>query len=99
MPKTQAVEYTKHLRKVTTSILDFLSTSKYPKSWPSDLSKFKLVVESEAGPLMVSPTGQFIVPATYPGRFLVDFITTHMDEASVKLENYSRYSNNFNNEV
>lgn len=38
---------------------------------------------------MVSPTGQFIVPATYPGSLLVDFITRHIDEARSKQKAYS----------
>lgn len=42
----------------------------------------------EAGPLMVSPTGQFIVPASCPGFLLVSFITDNMELA---LENMSRY--------
>lgn len=88
MPKAQAEAYTNHLRKVTTSLLDFLSRKTYPKIWPETLSNFEIVVESEAGPLMVSPTGQLIVPATHPGALLVDFITTHMDEAKSKQIQY-----------
>lgn len=43
---------------------------------------------SEAGPLMVSPTGQFIAPSLCPGSILVDFLTTHMDDAAQKMEEY-----------
>lgn len=46
MPKQQAVGYAGHLRKMTTTILDYLSTKKYPKSWPDDLSDYEIVVES-----------------------------------------------------
>lgn len=46
MPKQQAVGYAGHLRKMTTTILDFLSTNMYPKSWPDDLSDYEIVVES-----------------------------------------------------
>lgn len=45
---------------------------------------------SEAAPLMVSPTGQFITPATCPGTILVDFLTTHMNEARQKAEDYNK---------
>lgn len=81
MPKTHASEYTSHLRKVITSLLDFLSKKTYPDTWPESLENYEIVIESEAGPLMVNPTGQFIAPATCPGFLLVDFITNHMDEA------------------
>uniref|UniRef100_A0A336M257 CSON010661 protein n=1 Tax=Culicoides sonorensis TaxID=179676 RepID=A0A336M257_CULSO len=90
MPKAQAAAYTSHLRKVTTSLLDYLSVRKYPTTWPESLSDYELVVESEAGPLMISPTGQLIVPATHPGQLLVDFITNHLDEAAEKQAIYNR---------
>nr|XP_040234454.2 T-cell activation inhibitor, mitochondrial [Anopheles coluzzii] len=90
MPKAQAMAYASHLRKITTALLDYLGKSKFPKSWPTDLSKFELVVESEAGPLMVSPTGQLIVPATCPGSLLVDFLTNHLEEALEKQSSYDR---------
>ncbi|XP_059616479.1 T-cell activation inhibitor, mitochondrial [Phlebotomus argentipes] len=81
MPKTQAGFYTNHLRKVTTTLLDYLGRQQYPNSWPDDLSEYEIVIESEAGPLMVSPTGQFIAPSTCPGGILVDFITNNLSEA------------------
>ncbi|KAG4072386.1 hypothetical protein HA402_004318 [Bradysia odoriphaga] len=88
MPKAQVVHYASQLTKVTTSMLDYLTFHKYPKSWPDTLKDFEIVIESEAGPLMVSPTGQFIAPSTCPGSILVDFLTTHMDEATQKMEEY-----------
>lgn len=90
MPKAQANAYTSHLRKVTTNLLDYLSLRKYPSSWPETLADYELVVESEAGPLMISPTGQIVVPATHPGSLLVDFITSNLDEAAEKQAIYNR---------
>ncbi|XP_058452037.1 T-cell activation inhibitor, mitochondrial [Malaya genurostris] len=90
MPKAEAMSYASHLRKITTALLDYLGKSKYPKSWPLDLSKFEIVVESEAGPMMVSPTGQLIVPATCPGSLLVDFLTTHLEESLEKQRSYNQ---------
>lgn len=46
MPKQQAVGYAGHLRKMTTTLLDYLSTKKYPKTWPEDLKDYEIVVES-----------------------------------------------------
>uniref|UniRef100_A0A2M4AHB0 Putative t-cell activation inhibitor mitochondrial n=1 Tax=Anopheles triannulatus TaxID=58253 RepID=A0A2M4AHB0_9DIPT len=90
MPKAQAMAYASHLRKITTALLDYLGRSKFPKSWPESLSQFELVVESEAGPLMVSPTGQLIVPATCPGSLVVDFFTNHLAEALEKQKSYDQ---------
>lgn len=39
---------------------------------------------------MVSPTGQFIVPATIPGSLLVNFITNNLEDASQKITDYKR---------
>ena len=48
------------------------------------------LINSEAGPLCVSPTGQFIAPSTCPGAILVDFLSTHMNEAAEKAEAYKK---------
>jgi len=88
MPKTLAKSYSSHLSRVITNMLDYLTKNKYPKSWPESLRDYELVVESESGPLMVSPTGQFISPSTCPGFLLVDFITTHLDEAKERQHAY-----------
>lgn len=90
MPKQQAKEYAGHLRKVTTTLGDYLSVNKYPKSWPATLSEYEIVIESEAGPLMVSPTGQLIAPATCPGFMLIDFITTNLPIAKEHMKKYEQ---------
>lgn len=88
MPKQQARGYANYLMKVTTSLNDYLSKQLYPKHWPQTLKEFIIVVESEAGPLMVSPTGQFITPATCPGAILVDFISQNMKLARERMTKY-----------
>ncbi|EDW72910.1 uncharacterized protein Dwil_GK16928 [Drosophila willistoni] len=89
MPKQQARGYASHLMKVTTSLNDYLGKQKYPKDWAGTLKEFTIVVESEAGPLMVSPTGQFITPATCPGSILVDFISQNMTVAQERMKKYA----------
>ncbi|XP_015043211.2 T-cell activation inhibitor, mitochondrial isoform X3 [Drosophila pseudoobscura] len=89
MPKTQARGYANYLMKVTTSLGDYLGKQKYPKNWPETLHEFTIVVESEAGPLMVSPTGQFITPATCPGLILVDFISQNMQSSRELMNKYA----------
>lgn len=39
---------------------------------------------------MVSPTGQFIAPASCPGTLLVSFISEHMVEAAQRMSDYKR---------
>ncbi|XP_034133978.1 T-cell activation inhibitor, mitochondrial isoform X3 [Drosophila guanche] len=89
MPKQQARGYANYLMKVTTSLGDYLGKQKYPKNWPETLHEFTIVVESEAGPLMVSPTGQFITPATCPGVILVDFISQNMQSSRELMNKYA----------
>lgn len=90
MPKTLAQNYSSHLSKVITNILDFLSKNKFPESLPDSLKDYELVVESESGPLMVSPTGQLISPSTCPGFLLVDFIAKNLEEADIRKAAYNK---------
>jgi hypothetical protein len=90
MPKTLAQNYSSHLSRVITNVLDFLSKNKFPKSWPETLRDYELVVESESGPLMISPTGQLISPSTCPGFLLVDFISKNLEDASIKQAAYKK---------
>lgn len=48
-------------------------------------------ISSESGPLMISPTGQIIVPAACPGSIVVDFMSNHLQEASQKADEYKVY--------
>jgi len=84
-PITLVEDYRTRLRKLVTGVNDFRSRKSFPDSWPEDMSEFKLCVESESSPLMLSPTGVFIAPASCPGFLLVDFITKGMDEARVRM--------------
>lgn len=70
MPDMKVSEYESNLRQLTTSVSDYFGRNSYPKNWPKTLDNFEIVVESEAGPMMVSPTGQFIVPSAIPGSYL-----------------------------
>ncbi|XP_024086015.1 T-cell activation inhibitor, mitochondrial isoform X2 [Cimex lectularius] len=86
--KTMVNQYENNLRRLTTSLSDCQGRGGYPKHWPESLSDFELVVETEAGPLMLSPMGQFIVPCSCPSTLLVNFITDNMKEATRLLQQY-----------
>ncbi|CAH1646578.1 unnamed protein product [Spodoptera littoralis] len=90
MPKVSAHQYCSHLRQLITSIGDYYGRgSKFPPSVPESLQKYEIVIEPEAGPLMVSPTGQFITPSSCPAEELVAFIASHLDEATLLMTEYS----------
>ncbi|XP_008552214.1 T-cell activation inhibitor, mitochondrial isoform X2 [Microplitis demolitor] len=90
MPKVMVGQYESQLRQLTTTLSDYRGRSKYPSSWPPSLSSHEIVIEAEAGPLMLSPTGQFIVPSSCPGFLLVNFITDNLDEATKRLNHYNK---------
>ncbi|XP_074102944.1 T-cell activation inhibitor, mitochondrial isoform X2 [Cotesia typhae] len=90
MPKVMVGQYESQLRQLTTTLSDYRGRSRYPSSWPSSLSSHEIVIEAEAGPLMLSPTGQFIVPSSCPGFLLVNFITDNLDEATKRLNHYDK---------
>lgn len=46
MPKAHVVHYASHLRKLTTTMLDYLTVHAFPKTWPDNLDCFEIVVES-----------------------------------------------------
>lgn len=90
MPKVSAHQYCSHLRQLITSIGDFYGRgNKFPENVPETLEKYEIVIEPEAGPLMVSPTGQFITPSSCPAEQLVAFIAKNLDQATLLMTEYS----------
>lgn len=89
-PTVMVQKYSQQLGKLTSALYKYRWMNGYPSTWPRRLSNFQIVVECEAGPLMLSPTGQFIVPASCPAFLLVDFISKNMEEASRRLHLYNR---------
>ncbi|KAJ8730703.1 hypothetical protein PYW08_002116 [Mythimna loreyi] len=90
MPKVSAHQYCSHLRQLITSIGDFYgSGKKFPSGVPESLKKYEIVIEPEAGPLMVSPTGQFITPSSCPAEELIYFIAKNLDQATLLMTEYS----------
>ncbi|XP_046739506.1 T-cell activation inhibitor, mitochondrial [Diprion similis] len=90
MPKVMVDQYEQQLRQLTTTLSDYRCRRKYPTDWPEDLSSYEIVVETEAGPLMLSPTGQFIVPSSCPSFLLISFITENLNAATQRLNHYNR---------
>ncbi|XP_045596194.1 T-cell activation inhibitor, mitochondrial-like [Procambarus clarkii] len=80
--------YIQHLRRLVTSLGDYQGREGFPKSWPQTLSSLQLVVESAAGPLMLSPTGQILAPSSCPPWLLVNFITENMEQAEKIIGDY-----------
>lgn len=90
MPKVMVSQYEHQLRQLTTTLSDYRGRRKYPNVWPANLSAYEIVIEAEAGPLMLSPTGQFIVPSSCPSFLLVNFITENLEEATKRLLHYNK---------
>ncbi|XP_003689981.1 T-cell activation inhibitor, mitochondrial isoform X2 [Apis florea] len=89
MPKVMVSQYEQQLQQLITTLSDYRGRRNYPKVWPTDLSTYEIVIETEAGPLMLSPTGQFIVPSSCPSFLLVNFITDNLEEATKRLHHYN----------
>ncbi|KAK2712671.1 T-cell activation inhibitor, mitochondrial-like [Artemia franciscana] len=73
-PSLLAEEYESQLKRLLTAIGDFKCRRTFPSGLPSDLSSLQLVVETAAGPLMLTPTGQIITPSSSPVSLLANFI-------------------------
>lgn len=74
-------DYKNQLKKLVTNVSDFLTKQKLPEKWPDSMQEFQLCVDNESSPLTLSPTGQFIVPASCPGFLLIPFITENLAKA------------------
>ncbi|XP_068207546.1 T-cell activation inhibitor, mitochondrial-like [Palaemon carinicauda] len=83
-----AENYSQQLQRLVTALGDYHGSRGFPKSWPESLSSLQLVVESAAGPLMLSPTGQILTPSSCPPWLLVNFITENMDHAKQRIHSY-----------
>ncbi|KAK3885945.1 hypothetical protein Pcinc_009878 [Petrolisthes cinctipes] len=80
--------YIGHLKRLVTALGDYRGRDAFPASWPDSLKELQLVVESAAGPLMLSPTGQILAPSSCPPWLLVNFITENMEEAKKMIKDY-----------
>ncbi|XP_064082355.1 T-cell activation inhibitor, mitochondrial-like isoform X2 [Macrobrachium nipponense] len=83
-----AENYSQQLQRLVTALGDYHGTHGFPKSWPESLSSLQLVVESAAGPLMLSPTGQILTPSSCPPWLLVNFITENIEHAKQRILSY-----------
>ena len=72
-------DYRIRLRKLITNMGDYFVTRSLPSRWPDTLSDLEMCIVTESCPLMVTPEGQILVPASCPGLFLVDFISKNME--------------------
>ena len=72
-------DYRIRLRKLITNVGDFFVLRSLPSHWPDSLSDLEMCIVTESCPLMISPEGQILVPASCPGFHLVDFITKNME--------------------
>ncbi|GFT19659.1 DUF4461 domain-containing protein [Trichonephila clavipes] len=88
-PTIMVQKYIQQLGKLTSALYKHRWVHSYPQEWPRRMGTYQIVVECEAGPLMLSPTGQFIVPASCPAFVLVDFISRNMEAANHRLQMYN----------
>lgn len=82
-----AKKYVNQLTKFSKTIYRYVenNTTIFPEVWPQSLGEYRLIVESDSGPLMLSKEGYFIVPASCPASLFVRFITDNLSKASQTL--------------
>ncbi|XP_077532178.1 LOW QUALITY PROTEIN: T-cell activation inhibitor, mitochondrial-like [Haemaphysalis longicornis] len=87
-PSVAAKAYVQQLSKLTVAIHRHIWSKGLPGDWPARLSDHQLGVECEAGPLMLSPTGQFLAPASCPPALLLDFVGSQLGTAEQRRRLY-----------
>lgn len=80
-PAVAAKAYVQQLSKLTVALHRHIWIKGLPSDWPARLTDHQLGVECEAGPLMLSPTGQFLAPASCPPALLLDFVGSQLSTA------------------
>lgn len=83
-----AENYVNQLKKLIRCIEEYKYLEGLPRTWPVSLAEYRLMVESENGPLMLSPSGEFIVPAGCPASLFVRFVSEHLQEARSAMVRY-----------
>ena len=92
-------DYRIRLRKLITNLGDYLAKKKLPAIWPVSLADLQMCVVTESCPLMITPEGQILVPASCPGFLLIEFLSKNMEGNStlnieVMYSNISKLSSN-----
>ncbi|XP_046910211.1 T-cell activation inhibitor, mitochondrial [Dermatophagoides farinae] len=77
-----AKKYFNQLERFIRSVQSYNYDRNFPSNWPASLAEHQLIVESDSGPLMLSPTGDFIVPASCPISLLIKFIMENLHKAN-----------------
>ena len=72
-------DYRIRLRKLITNLGDHLARKKLPTTWPVSLADLQMCVVTESCPLMITPEGQILVPASCPGFLLIEFLSKNME--------------------
>ncbi|RWS22950.1 T-cell activation inhibitor-like protein, partial [Leptotrombidium deliense] len=80
--------YLKQLSRLIRTIQDYKTIHGFPIDFPTNLKAFKLVVDNDQGPLMLLPSGQFIVPSSCYAKALIDFLIDNVKAAEKLLKNY-----------
>ncbi|KAI1297252.1 T-cell activation inhibitor, mitochondrial [Halotydeus destructor] len=93
MPSILIQEYMEQLLKLTKSVQNYRTKNPLPPSWNTGLENIELVVECDAGPLMLSPYGQFIAPASCPAAILIDYMTSNLNVARRRAVSYQMNKN------
>ncbi|RWS14545.1 T-cell activation inhibitor-like protein [Dinothrombium tinctorium] len=87
-PSILIQNYIQHLRKFIGILKDYKIRNEFPREMPNDLKNLRLVLEGDAGPLMLSPTGLFIAPSSCPAKVFIEFLVNHINEAQKLVDNY-----------
>ena len=72
-------DYRIRLRKLITNLGDYLAKNRLPATWSDSLADLQMCVVTESCPLMVTPEGQILVPASCPGFLLIEFLSKNME--------------------
>lgn len=83
---TSVDDYRQRLRRLMTSINDYRTSKRFPSHWPDSLEHLEICLENSSSPLMLTATGQMILPCNIAIFRLVEFMSENMDQARQRLD-------------
>eukprot|EP00095_Tigriopus_kingsejongensis_P000982 maker-scaffold39_size501901-snap-gene-1.17 protein:Tk00982 transcript:maker-scaffold39_size501901-snap-gene-1.17-mRNA-1 annotation:"cathepsin i" len=83
---TSVEDYRQRLKRLMTLINDYRSSKQFPLHWPESLEHLEICLENSSSSLMVTSTGQMVIPCNTSIPRLVEFVSESMAVATERLD-------------
>lgn len=82
-----AKHYLDQINRFSRTLAEHFDNHFLPEAWPESLAYFRLTVDSDAGPLMLTNGGSFNIPASCPATLAIRHIMENLEAAKRLIDN------------